>query len=380
MTTLAVSWWDAVRLDPLAAAMAGIVLIAVTIALALLLRALLRHSRSLRHQVLAVLLSALTVGGVAAVAAAELMVLDEGELGTVLGILVLTALFSVALVTVASAPLGRDARRLEATVRRIESGDRTVRTGIARADELGHVARALDELVARLDRLEQERAANETERINLLTNIGHDLRTPLAALRAALEALADGIAPDPDRYLRSMQRDVDALAGLIDDLFLLSRLEAGRLELHPVPIDLAELADEAVEALAPAAAARGVHLVLDASGAVPVSGNATAVARVIRNLLDNALRFAPEGSQVQVAVDSDPLPTIRVIDGGPGFPAGFAPRAFERFTRPDDHRSRSSGGTGLGLAIARGLVEAQGGRIWIEDPPGGRVAFQLPAA
>jgi signal transduction histidine kinase len=380
MTTQAVTWWEAVRTDPVAAVVAGTVLVGVTVILALLLRALLRHSRSLRHQVLAVLLGGLAVGGVAAVAAAELMVLDEGELGTVLGILALTALFSVALVMVASAPLGRDARRLEAMVRRIEFGDRTVRTGVARSDELGHVARALDELVARLDELERERAAIEMERITLLTNVGHDLRTPLAALRAALEALADGVAPDPDRYLRSMQRDVDALAGLIDDLFLLSRLEAGRLELQPMAIDLAELADEAVEALAPAAAARDVRLVLDASGAVPVRGNATAVARVIRNLVDNALRFAPAGSDVHVAVHGGPVPTVRVIDRGPGFPTGFTAHAFERFSRPDDHRSRSSGGTGLGLAIARGLVEAQGGRIWIEDPPGGRVAFQLPAA
>jgi signal transduction histidine kinase len=74
------------------------------------------------------------------------------------------------------------------------------------------------------------------------------------------------------------------------------------------------------------------------------------------------------------------MPTVRVIDRGPGFATGFAAHAFERFSRPDEHRSRSSGGTGLGLAIARGLVEAQGGRIWIEDPPGGRVAFELPAA
>ena len=85
----------------------------------------------------------------------------------------------------------------------------------------------------------------------MLSSVGHDLRTPLAALRAAVEALADGVAPDPARYLRSMQRDVEALTALVDDLFLLARIEAGRLELHPVAVDLTEVADEAVEALAP---------------------------------------------------------------------------------------------------------------------------------
>jgi signal transduction histidine kinase len=220
----------------------------------------------------------------------------------------------------------------------------------------------------------------EEERRTLLSIVSHELRTQLAELRATLESLVDGVAPDPDRYLRSMQRDVDALAALVDDLFLLTRLEAGRVELHPEPVDLAELADEAVESLAPVASARGVTLRLHAGGPVPARGNATALGRVIRNLLDNALRHAPSGSTVDVTVRADGPPTVRVVDEGPGFPPGFGERAFERFSRAEPSRARATGGAGLGLAIARGLVEAHGGRIWIEDPPGGRVAFELPAA
>jgi signal transduction histidine kinase len=108
-------------------------------------------------------------------------------------------------------------------------------------------------------------------------------------------------------------------------------------------------------------------------------GHPAAVGRVLRNLVDNAVRHAPAGTTVRVVAASGP-PTVRVVDEGPGFAAGFTPHAFDRFTRADESRSRSTGGAGLGLAIARGLVEAQGGRIWIEDAPGGRVAFQLPAA
>jgi signal transduction histidine kinase len=377
---IAVGWWDAVADQPVEATLALCGLAAGTVALAFALRFFTRRTRSLRRQVLAVTLAALAIGAVAAAVLARLMVLDSNELARVAGVLGLTAVLATVLVVLASVPLGRDVRRLESTVRRIEDGDRTVRTGVERADELGHVAKALDELTARLDALERERASYEAERNAMLSSVGHDLRTPLAALRVAVDALADGIAPDPERYVRSMRRDVEALATLVDDFFLLARIESGRLDLHPVPVDLTEVADEAVEALAPAAAAAGVGLTLDAFTRVRVQGNPTALGRVVRNLIDNAIRHAPAGSVVRVAVASDGRPSIRVLDEGPGFPPDFGDEAFARFTRADASRNRATGGAGLGLAIARGLVEAHGGRIWIEAPPGGRVAFELPAA
>jgi two-component system sensor histidine kinase BaeS len=377
---LAISWWDALADKPFEAALAFGGLIAGTVAAAFVLRALTNRARSLRHQVLAVTLSALAIGALAAALLARLMILDSTELGRVAGVLGVTAVFATLLVLIASAPLGRDIRRLEATVRRIEAGDRAVRTTVDRADELGHVAHAIDELTARLETLESERASYEDERNAMLSSVGHDLRTPLAALQVAVEALADGVAPDPDRYLRSMRRDVEALAALVDDFFLLARIEAGRLDLNPVGVDLTEVADEAVEALAPVAAASDVTLALDASKRGHVQGNPTALGRVVRNLIDNAIRYAPAGSTVHVAVSADGRPTVRVVDEGPGFPPEFTDEAFGRFTRADPSRNRATGGAGLGLAIARGVVEAHGGRIWIESPPGGRVVFELPAA
>ena len=337
-----------------------------------------RHARSLRHQVLGVTLVALGIGAIAAALLARLMILDTAELARVASVLGVTAVFATLLVVLASAPLGRDVRSLEATVRRIEGGDRSVRTDIVRADELGHVAHAIDALTARLDTLERERAGYEAERTAMLSSVGHDLRTPLAALRVAVEALADGVAPDPDRYLRSMRRDVEALSALVDDFFLLARIESGRFDLYPVTVDLTEIADEAVEALAPVAAAGDVTLTLAATARVRVQGNPTALGRVIRNLIDNAVRHAPSGSEVRVEVSADGKPSVTVVDEGPGFAAGFSAEAFDRFTRADASRTRTTGGAGLGLAIARGLIEAHGGRIWIEGPPGGRVAFELP--
>jgi signal transduction histidine kinase len=380
VSVLALEWWDAIADQPVEAVLALGGLAAGTLAAAFGLRRLTRRMGSLRRQMLAITLAALAIGALAAVLLARLMVLDSAELARVAAVLGVTAVLATVLVVLASVPLGRDVRQLETTVRRIEEGDRAVRTDIHRSDELGHVAKALDELTVRLDALERERAGYEAERNAMLSSVGHDLRTPLAALHVAVDALADGVAPDPDRYLRSMRRDVEALAALVDDFFLLARIESGRLDLHPVPVDLTEVADEAVEALTPVAAATDVTLALDASTRVHVRGNPTALGRVVRNLIDNAIRHAPSGSVVRVAVAADGRPSIRVVDDGPGFPPGFGDEAFARFTRADASRNRATGGAGLGLAIARGLVEAHGGRIWIEAPPGGRVAFELPAA
>jgi signal transduction histidine kinase len=373
------SWLDALADHPTATVLALTALIAGTLAVGFALRGLTRRTPSLRNQVLAVTLASLVVGAVAAVVLARLMVLDPDELPAVAGALAVTAVFATLLVLTASSPLGRDVRRLEATVRSIEAGDRSVRSDVARADELGHVARALDELTVRLDTLERERASYEAERMAMLSSVGHDLRTPLSALRAAVEALADGVAPEPERYLRSMQRDLEALSSLVDDVFLLASIESGRLELRREPADLTEIADEAVEALAPVAAARHIALSVEAAGRVPVAGNPAALGRVIRNLLDNAIRHAPSDSKIQVVVRDDEGPAVEVVDEGPGFPTDFAAHAFDRFARADPSRARATGGAGLGLAIAQGLVEAHGGRIWIAQPPGGRVVFALPA-
>jgi signal transduction histidine kinase len=378
-------WTEVIAAEPMRAVIAAVVVLAVTAVAGFALRALTRYTRSLHHLVLAITMTALGVGAIAALALGQLMVFEPAERDVALGAIAVTAVLAVVVALIASMPLARDARRVEATVRRIESGDRVVRTGVVRSDELGHVARALDELTSRLDELEQERASHDADRRAMLSAIGHDLRTPLAALQAAIEALADGVAPDPERYLRSMIHDVEALGSLIDDLVLLSKLDAGRHELAFERIDLAEVADGAVEALTPMAAQHGVGLSADLSGASPVNGNATAIGRVIRNLIDNAIRHAPPGTTVTVRVTTEPhRSVVRVMDEGPGFDVEFVTQAFEHFTRADPSRTRATGGAGLGLAIARGLVEAHQGRIWIEDSrlrtAGGEVAFALPTS
>jgi signal transduction histidine kinase len=177
-----------------------------------------------------------------------------------------------------------------------------------------------------------------------------------------------------------MDRDISVLSSLVDDLFLLAKLEEGSIEVERGPIDVTELADEAIEVLTPIAVAADVRLELDADHRTIATGGSEAVSRVLRNLLDNAIRFAPSGSTVVVEVRDDGGATVRVLDEGPGFDPGFVDEAFDRFTRDDPARGRSTGGSGLGLAIARGFVEALDGTIWAEPGPGGRVGFHLPAA
>jgi len=348
--------------------------------LALALRWAGRRSRSIRRSVLIVGLAGLVIAAVTVGIAAQQMFLSSHDLNLLLVVLVFAVATTVAFAVSVSGDLTRDLEATAAAAQRVQAGDLGARTGVVRADEVGTVAETFDRMAADLEQRDAERRSHEAARRQFLAAIGHDLRTPLASLRAAIEALEDGLAPDPDRYLHSMDRDVAVLSSLVDDLFLLSRLEEGSVEMERGPIDITELADEAIEVLTPVAVSAEVQLELVADQRVVAVGGSEAVSRVLRNLLDNAIRFAPSGSAVTVEVRGEDGAEVRVVDDGPGFDPGFVGEAFERFSRGDPSRERSTGGSGLGLAIARGFVEALDGSIWAEPGPGGCVGFRLPAA
>jgi two-component system sensor histidine kinase BaeS len=352
----------------------------VAVGLAIALRRRGRRSRSIRRSVMIAGLAGLAIAAVAIVIAAQQMFLSQHDLNLLMVVLVFAVATVVAFSVSVSDDLARDLESMAAAAQELQDGDLGARTRVDRADEVGTVAAAFDEMAAELEHREGERRADEAARRRLLAAIGHDLRTPLASLRAAVEALEDGIAPDPKRYLESMDQNIAVLSSLVDDLFLLSRLETHSIEIERAPIDVTEIVDEAIEVMTPVAAAVEVRLELDAAHRTTAIGDASAVGRVVRNLLDNAIRFAPSGSIVVVGVGEEGGAVVRVADGGPGFDAAFVDQAFEQFTRDDPSRERSTGGAGLGLAIARGLVDGMGGSIWAEPGPGGRVAFRLPAA
>ncbi len=292
----------------------------------------------------------------------------------------LTGLVSMVVGWRLAQPLASNLETVADTVAAIAGGERGARTGIERSDEVGDLAAAVDELGRSLVRAESERAAAEDERTAVVSALSHDLRTPLASLLASVDALDDGVA-DASTHLRAMRGNVRALERLVEDLFLLARADSGQLMLQAEPLDLAELIDEAVDAVAPAAAERGVSLTVarsgDAGGAVHLEGDDHALGRVLRNLLDNAIRHTPVGGAVRVEVAGGDTTRVSVTDDGPGFDADFVPRAFERFTQADDARS-GHGGAGLGLAIAKTLVEAHHGTVTIAPGPGGTIHVDLP--
>lgn len=274
-------------------------------------------------------------------------------------------------------PVARDLGRVVDTVEAVAEGDRAARTGIERNDEIGKLAAAVDGLTRSLSRAELERAAADDERSSVVSALSHDLRTPLASLLASVDALADRVG-DPEAHLRAMRGNVLALESLVGDLFLLARADSGRLALTREPLDLSELIDEAVEAVEPVASAHGLTVVAETQGPVVVSGDHPALGRVLRNLLDNAIRHSPADGTVTVRERSDgAVARFEVCDEGPGFSSDFIKRAFDRFAQADDSRHRP-GTAGLGLAIAQTLVQAHQGSIQIEPGPGGLVRVELP--
>lgn len=321
---------------------------------------------------IAVQVASIGVGLVTAVAvllAAQTMFLSQHDRNLVLLALALGVALGVSLAFAVGRSMGADLAHVSNTADRIAGGDLTARTGVDRRDELGAAAMAIDAMAERLE-------ASEEERRIFLASVGHDLRAPLASIRASVEALEDGLSPDPASYLRGIARDADHVARLVDDLFLLSRVEAGRLDLHPESIDLTEVADGAVEAVTALADRHGVSLRAVSASSAPITADEMAITRVVRNLIDNAVRHSPTGGVVTVDVEHDSRSaTVRVIDEGAGFDPAIRDQAFERFVTADPSRA---GGAGLGLAIARGIVDAHGGSIAIEEGSGGRVAVTLP--
>lgn len=311
------------------------------------------------------------VAGLAVFLAAQTMFLSVHDRNLVMAALALGIGLGSALAIAFGRQASEDLERVSDAATRLAAGDLSARARVDRRDEVGRLAATFDSMATQLDAAEEERAV-------FMASVGHDLRTPLASLRATIEAAQDGVVEIDERALAGMHRDVTHLSRLVEDLFLFARTEAGTVDLHRESMDLAELADETVEVFGPIAALRSVSLHTSSTSPLEVNADPWALGRVLRNLVDNAVRHTPAGGAVRVLVGPvDGRPSVTVEDDGPGFSAEIEAVAFERFSRGDAARSRDGGGAGLGLAIARGLVEAHGGHISIESGPGGRVRVRL---
>jgi signal transduction histidine kinase len=237
---------------------------------------------------------------------------------------------------------------------------------------------------------ERERAL-EASRRELVAWVSHDLRTPLAGLRAVAEALEDGVVTEPEqvaRYHATMTAEVDRLAAMVDDLFELSRIHAGALRLQLDAVALGDVVSDAVATVSPTAAAKRVRILAQDAGSWPVvRGSDPELGRVVRNLLANAVRHTPSDGTVVLAAGADGEGAwFAVQDACGGIPDADLPRVFEVAFRGEAARSPEaldgrSAGAGLGLAIARGLVEAHRGRIGVENAGAGcRFVIRLPVS
>jgi len=238
-------------------------------------------------------------------------------------------------------------------------------------------------LAVRLAMEERSRREIEEARRQLVAAASHDLRTPLASLRLLVESIDDGVATGEtrDRYLKEIRTHVGVLSDLLDDLFELSRIEAGDISWTMRQVKLRELIGDTVAAMRAPAAQRGVSLAAELpAGELVASANAEKVQRVLFNLIQNAIRHTPADGSVTVRARSAAGGVeVEVADNGEGIPAGDGERVFEAFYRGD--AARGEEGAGLGLAISRAIVEAHGGKIWFEDgAPGTRVHFTLKSA
>ena len=289
------------------------------------------------------------------------------------------ALVSASAALVAALALGRRMLRplaqLRAVSRCLASGDLGARAAEQGPRELQELSASFNEMAASLERLFDARR-------ELVAWASHDLRTPLASLRAMVEALEDDLA-EPEEYLAAIRIQTEILSELVEDLFELARIDAGALtlELHDAPVG--ELVGRCVSSLEAEARAHDVELRARVSADTIVRVAPEKIERVLLNLLTNAVRHSPPKSEVAIVVQRDAdHALVSVEDSGWGLSPAAGARMFERFWRDDASRSGATGGSGLGLAIARGLVQAHGGTIWAENRDGGgaRVAFTLPLA
>ena len=282
--------------------------------------------------------------------------------------------FAVALLAgaLAAEPLARRLARLRASADRIAHGSFSEPIDDRAHDEIGELARSLEEMRVRLEALERSRAA-------FIANASHELRTPLTALGGYLELLTEGGLTDEERseFLETMGEQVQRLTKLATDLLDLSRLDAGGITVGQDEIELGELAADCAREMQALAARRGSSVVVEGGEEALARGDEGRVLQVLRVLVDNAVRHTPAGSTVTLRTGKTPWgASVIVSDDGPGIPPELLERVFERFFRGPGAAAR---GTGLGLAIARELAERMDGRLLVTSGADGtRFELELP--
>ncbi|MFF1506469.1 sensor histidine kinase [Streptomyces sp. NPDC058326] len=342
--------------------------------------------RLVRHRSVAVSLTvvaAVTVTAMLAgtLAVAQAMFLSAHDLWVVTVVVAMAALVSLATALLLGRWVVARSRALTKATRDFGDGGRFSAPDGAATAELAALTRELAATSAKLDASRRRERALEASRRELVAWISHDLRTPLAGLRAMAEALEDGVATDPARYHRQIRTEIERLTAMVTDLFELSRIHAGALTLTPSRLSVYDLVGDALSGADPLAREHGVRLVGETVQAVPVEVDGKEMTRVLANLLVNAIRHTPPDGTVAVAAERrDGAVVLSVTDGCGGIRDEDLPRVFDTGWRGTEARTPPAG-AGLGLAIVRGIVEAHAGSAEVRNVPGGcRFEVTLPAA
>ena len=261
--------------------------------------------------------------------------------------------------------------------RRLGSGDLSSRAEVKGNDEIAELGHAFN---AMADALE----ASERQRRTMVSDVAHELRTPLANIQGHIEAMQDGLLEPDAATLDTVHRQARYLNRLVDDLRLLSETEARELRLRMESESIAGIVERVASSFRPRADAASVRLSVETEDGLPALNlDRQRIEQVVGNLVDNAIRHTPAGGAVALSVagHTDAV-RVTVTDTGPGIPEDVLPRVFDRLYRVDPSRDRDTGGSGLGLTIARQLVEAHGGTIWVESKAGSgsRFGFDLPVS
>jgi signal transduction histidine kinase len=318
---------------------------------------------------------------------AQLMFASQHDLWLAIVLLVFAGGIAMILGYFLSSTVTERIHLLKGAAEKLAGGDLQTRVPVNGRDEVAALSTTFNQMAEQLQFADQKQRELESLRRDLIAWVGHDLQTPLASMRAILEALSDGVVDEPEmvkRYLLTAQRDVMSLSALIDDLFQMSQLDAGGFPLQSAPASLSDLVSDTLESFSELAKQHEITLEGQVEQDVdPVLMDTQAIGRVFNNLISNALRHTPSQGRVSVRVRrASSGVDVTVSDTGEGIRLQDIPHIFERFYRGDASRSRNRGasGAGLGLAIARSIVQAHGGDIQVQSEPGKgtQFTFHLP--
>lgn len=351
-------------------------------------RRLMQRFSSLRYTLLAIIGVTVLLIFINVWVTAQLMFISQHDLVLTTALLIFAGMIALASVMFVSSALIDRIRQVGAASRQLAGGDLKTRIPDSGNDELAELSRTFNHMAAALDAVDERKRVLEQNRRDLIAWVSHDLRTPLAAVRAMNEAMIDGVVHDAEtvnRYQHNIQREIQHLSRLIDDLFELSQMDAGHFQVTREPTSLHDLVSDTLGGLMARAGQQGITL----SGSVDESIDMVNVApdkiqRVLYNLLDNALHHTPPKGEITLrAVREGSGVKISIHNTGSHISADDLPHVFESFYRGERSRGQDSSGyrgTGLGLAIARGMVAAHGGTITVESDAakGTTFTFTLP--